>query len=244
MSQFFLMCFLLLSNIAAGLAVFLLWRRRFAPAAAFSAFAPRARLYGAICAALGALAVPAAGLFGEMACPALLSLLLGMLLFVSDRMKLVAPLAVLVAMACILAQGASLVPVFDGRPSALGSVAGSVPLLLLLCGSLGLGAELCQWKGGDNAAPAFIWPLRVALAGQLLILALVPCAGENAEPALQFMGLYWMDTQLYWAGALSTGVTIGLTFMGRATAVFQSVLVFFCMFCVRISIAGLYVLGH
>ena len=179
-----------------------------------------------------------------MACPALLSLLLGMLLFVSDRMKLVAPLAVLVAVACILAQGASLVPVFDGRPSALGSVAGSVPLLLLLCGSLGLGAELCQWKGGDNAAPAFIWPLRVALAGQLLILALVPCAGENAEPALQFMGLYWMDTQLYWAGALSTGVTIGLTFMGRATAVFQSVLVFFCMFCVRISIAGLYVLGH
>ena len=92
MSQFFLMCFLLLSNIAAGLAVFLLWRRRFAADAAFSAFARRARLYGAICAALGALAVPAAGLFGEMACPALLSLLLGMLLFVSDRMKLVAPL--------------------------------------------------------------------------------------------------------------------------------------------------------
>ena len=65
MSQFFLMCFLLLSNIAAGLAVFLLWRRRFAADAAFSAFARRARLYGAICAALGALAVPAAGLFGE-----------------------------------------------------------------------------------------------------------------------------------------------------------------------------------
>lgn len=244
MNPFFLMCFLFLSNIAAGLAVFLLWERRFAVDAAFSAFARRARLGGAACAALGALAVPAAGLFGDMACPALLSLLLGILLFASGRVKAIAPLAAIAALVCILAQGAVLVPVFDGRASSLGTVAGAVPLALLLCGSLAMGAELCQWRGGRNAAPAFTWPLRLALWGQLLILALVPCAGENADPALQFMGLYWMDTQLYWAGVLSTGVTIGLTHMDRATAVFQSMLVFFCMFCVRISIAGLYFLVH
>ncbi len=242
MARFFLMCFLLLSNVAAGLAVFLLWERRFAFDAVFSAFARRARLCGAVCAALGALAVPASGLFGEMASPALLSLLLGVLLFGALWMRMLAPLAALVALACIWAQGSALVPVFDGQASSLGTAAGAVPLLLLLCGSMGLGAELCQWRGGDNAASAFTWPLRFALAGQLLILALVPCAGENADPALQFMGLYWMDTQLYWAGVLSTGVTIGLTFMDRATAVFQSALVVFCMFCVRISIAGLYFL--
>lgn len=244
MAQFFLMCFLLLSNIAAGLALFLLRERRFGCDAAFSAFARRARLGGAVCAALGALAVPAAGLFGEMAIPALLSLLLGVLLFASLRMKGLAPLAALAALACIVAQGSALVPVFDGQASPLGSAAGAVPLLLLLCGSLGLGAELCQWRGGDKAASSFTWPLRAALAVQLLVLALVPCAGENTDPALQFMGLYWMDTQLYWAGVLSTGVTIGLTFMDRATAVFQSVLVLFCMFCVRISIACLYFLSN
>ena len=244
MARFFLMCFLLLSNIAAGLAVFLLWERRFASDAVFSAFARRARLCGAVCAALGSLAVPASCLFGEMASPALLSLLLGVLLFASHWMRMFAPLAALVALVCIFAQGSALVPVFAGQASSLGTVAGAVPLVLLLCGSMGLGAEFCQWRGGDNAAAAFTWPLRFALAGQLLVLALVPCAGENADPALQFMGLYWMDTQLYWAGVLSTGVTIGLTFMDRATAVFQSVLVVFCMFCVRISIAGLYFLMH
>lgn len=241
MSQLFFMFFLLLSNIAAGLA-FLLWKEDALPAKETPRPACGVRTFGLVCSLAALLALPAAGLPESIIYLSLLSLLLGLTIFASRWVKHLTPAASAVALLLLVYQGFFLRPAFNGIKSSMLSVTGVIPLLLLTCGSLAMGAELLHWFGRKQAAPRYIWLLRICLACQLLILALVPCAGENAAPALQFMGLYWMDTQLYWAGVLSTGVSIGLTFMGKSTLPIHFVLIFFSMFCVRISLARLYFL--
>ena len=112
------------------------------------------------------------------------------------------------------------------------SPVGVLFLWMFALGAWTLGASFAQL--GRGSEQGFARPLRLGLWLLLVTLVLVPCLGGTfVDTLMRLLSVAWMEFLPYWAAVMATGVAIGLSYMGRATAPVQAALVLVAAFCVR-----------
>lgn len=232
-AEWSLVLYTLLTQLAAGLAVFTAWKTRWALSAGErpcgAAWAPVVAA-----AALGLVM----SLFGQWHPGALLPGLEGLaftvllaVAFMAWHLrggKVLGALAALAAVVGVLLQGLRCAP--QPAPSPVGDLF----IWLFLLGAWTLGASFGQL--GQASGRGFAGPLRLGLWLLLATLALVPClGGAAADTCLRLASVAWMEFLPYWAAVMATGVALGLSYMGRSTAPLQAALVLVATFCVRLA---------
>lgn len=231
--QWSLALYTLLTQWAAGLALFTAWKTRRALRAGEppcgAAWAP---------VMLTALVGLVISLFGQWRPGELLPGLEGMaftlllaVAFLAWHLrggKVLSTLAVLAGVAGLVFQGLRCTPV------PLPSSVAALFIWLFALGAWTLGAAFAQL--GQAPERGFARALRGGLWLLLATLALVPCLGGlSSESAMRLVSVIWMEFLPYWAAVMATGVSIGLSYMGRSTALVQAVLVLVSAFCVRVT---------
>ncbi len=142
--------------------------------------------------------------------------------------KVLSALAALAAVAGVSFQGLRCAPV--PVPSSVGILF----FWLFALGAWTLGAAFAQLGQASNHG--FARALRGGLWLLLATLALAPCLGGAAsEPMMRLLSVIWMEFLPYWAAVMATGVSIGLSYIGRSTAPVQAALVLVSAFCVRVT---------
>lgn len=232
-AEWSLVLYTVLTQLAAGLAVFTAWKTRRALRAGErpcgAAWAPVVAS-----AALGLVV----SLFGQWhpgdLLPGLEGLAFTVLLAVAFMAwhlrggKVLGALATLAAVAGVALQGLRCAPMPAPEP------AGLLFLWLFGLGAWTLGAAFGQL--GRTSGRGFAGPLRLGLWLSLATLALVPClGGAAADASLRLLSVAWMQFLPYWAAVMATGVALGLSYMGRSTAPIQAALVLVAVFCVRVT---------
>lgn len=228
-----LVVYVVLTQLAAGLAVFTAWKGR------------RAVRAGERPSGVAWLPVMAAvivglvmSLFGQWhpgdILPGLEGLAFTVLLavaFLAWQLRgrnVLGTLAALAAVAGVALQGLRCAP--TPAPSPVGDVF----LWLFSLGAWVLGAAFAQL--GQAPDRGFAGPLRLGLWLSLATLALIPClGGMSADAPMRLLSVVWMQYLPYWAAVMATGVALGLSYMGRSTAPIQAALVLIGVLCVRMT---------
>lgn len=142
--------------------------------------------------------------------------------------RVLSSLATLAAVAGLIFQG------LRCAPEPLPSTVAVLFFWLFVLGAWTLGAAFGQL--GQAPDGGFARALRCGLWLLLATLALVPCLGGSlSEPAMRLASVIWMEFLPYWAAVMATGVSLGLSYMGRSTAAVQAALVLLSAFCVRVT---------
>lgn len=142
--------------------------------------------------------------------------------------KVLSLLAALSAVAGLIFQGLRCVP--EPVPSSVGALF----FWHFILGAWTLGAAFAQL--GQSPDRGFVRALRGGLWLLLATLALVPCVGGmSAEPSMRLLSVIWMEFLPYWAAVMATGVALGLSYMGWSTVAVQAVLVLISAFCARVT---------
>ena len=234
--QWALVWYTFLTQLAAGLALFTTWRGvRAARAGEYPPWGAWPFVVAASCAGL------ICSLFGPVRPGGLLPGLEGLaftvltaLAFVSWQFKgrlVLDGLAALAGLTGVVLQGVRAAPAPFTTPG------GALPLLIFAAGAVALGAACAQARLPEGKK-GFSGALRVSLWILLILQAVVPCLGTSADPVLRSLSLAWMEFLPYWAGVMATGVALGLSYMGRGTAVAQALLVLVAAFCLRLTLFG------
>ncbi|HJA08220.1 MAG TPA: hypothetical protein H9962_03390 [Candidatus Mailhella merdigallinarum] len=230
-AQWSLVLYTLLTQWAAGLAVFTAWKTRRALRAGERPSGPAWAPVTAA-AALGLVM----SLFGQWhpgeLLPGLEGLAFTVLLAVAFMAwhlrggKILSVLAASAGVVGVLLQGLRCAPLPAPSP------VGVLFLWMFALGAWTLGASFAQL--GRGSEQGFARPLRLGLWLLLVTLVLVPCLGGTfVDTLMRLLSVAWMEFLPYWAAVMATGVAIGLSYMGRATAPVQAALVLVAAFCVR-----------
>lgn len=228
-TQWSLVFFTVLSQLAAGLALFSWWKdshdREVLTGAAWKT--------AALCALLALAASLTRGLaHGPLFTAQTACLLLGVCAFAARRNRACGFLALVAGVVCVLSEALAAVP------GSLMSASGIFPFALFLFCTVALGASFSQLvRLGETEEPAvrcgrFALPLRISMWLMLILTALTPCIVWE-DPFMKRSAFFWMQTQLYWMGVIFSGVVIGLSHMGRVTLNVQAVVTFVSIFGLR-----------
>ncbi len=217
-TQWNLVIFNVFGQLAAGLCLYSQWRLKTGnvPPAAWRSAAASAGL---------ALAAGRTAGFGQALLTAAMAACLALLLcsLAAPSARPCGPAACLAGAALVILQACAAVP------ATLFSASGIFPFLLFPLCTSALGAAFSQttWLGEpeDRAVRygRFYLPLRFSLWLMLLLTASAPCIPWS-DPLMAKSAFYWMQTQLFWMGVIFTGVTIGLSHIGRITLPLQAVI--------------------
>ncbi len=230
-TQWPLVIFTVFAQMGAGTALFSALRTRWGsgPSPRGWKFAAVSSLIALLAGGLALANMPS----GIMAGSLLFCLLLGIFSLCAPRKFSFCSTAACVSGAvCVLLQAASSVPGDVLSPS------GIFPYVLffLSAGILGASATQLYWLDEPNDKSIrygrFYLPLRFCLWAALIITAIAPCISW-ADPFMNKSSFYWMQTQLYWAGVIFSGVAIGLSHMGRITLILQAAISFISVFSLR-----------
>ncbi len=228
-TQWSLVFFTVLSQLASGLALFSWWKdsrdRDVHTEAAWKT--------ASLCALIALASGMAGGLArGPMFTAQTACLILGVSAFVARRRRVCGIVALSAGVVCVLSQA------FAAVPGSLISASGVFPFVLFLSCTVALGASFSQLsrlgEAEDAAAPRgrFALPLRVSMWIMLILTALAPCIVWE-DPFMKRSAFFWMQTQLYWMGVIFSGVVIGLSHMGRVTLNIQALVALVSIFGLR-----------
>ncbi len=223
-TQWNLVFFNVFGQLAAGLCLYSQWRLKTGsiPAKAWRTAAASAGL---------ALAAGISFGFGHSLLTAAMAACLALFLLslAAPSCRYCGPAACLAGVSLVLLQACAAVP------GSLFTSSGIFPFLLFPLCTSALGASLSQttWLGEpeDRAVRygRFYLPLRFSLWMMLLLTASAPCIPWG-DQLMAKSAFYWMQTQLYWMGVIFSGVTIGLSHIGRMTLPLQAVITLIVVF--------------
>ncbi|MCH5277445.1 MAG: dimethyl sulfoxide reductase anchor subunit [Desulfovibrionaceae bacterium] len=119
-------------------------------------------------------------------------------------------------------------------PESMPFVAGGLPLFLFILSALTLGAVCLPLFEKGEAAQNFGGILRICLWMLLAVLAAAPLMGLEGSAVMRASALAWLHSAWYWAGILAIAATLALAHSDRMRCA-QMALALVSVLCARVA---------